>query len=115
MMIIICSATESRLTAHDDAVPIAPETYAIHPPKMPTPPLQRPCRGHIPQKNLLVPSNAGEARVIVRHRQVEDLVAVGRVGLHEPRFGDGGGRFERVVQVDGPVGGAGQDLAGVQR
>lgn len=79
---------------------------------MPTPPLQRPRRRHIPQEDLLVASDAGEARVIVRHRQVEDLVAVGRVGLHEPRFGDGGGRLERVVQVDGSVGGAGQDLPG---
>lgn len=105
----------TKPTAHDDAVPIAPEPNTVHAPKMPAPPLQRPRRGHIPQEDLLVTSDAGKARIIVRHRQVEDLVAVGRVGLHEARFGNGGGGLERVVQMDGSVGGASQDLPGAPR
>lgn len=38
---------------------------------------------------------------------------MGGVGLDQAGFGDGGGGFEGVVEVDGSVGGAGEDLDGV--
>ncbi|KAL8782894.1 MAG: hypothetical protein Q9213_005006 [Squamulea squamosa] len=74
---------------------------------MPRPPPQRPRRRHIPQENLLVPSHAGESRVILRDGDVEDFVAVGGICLDQTRVRGGGGGFGGVVETDGAVGGTG--------
>lgn len=66
--------------------------------------------GNIPQKNLPVPADGGEARVIVGNGDVEDFVAVRGVALDEAGFGRGRVRLGRVVEVDGAVRGAGEDL-----
>lgn len=77
---------------------------------MPRPSSQCPGGSHIPQKNLLVSAHAGKARVVFCDGEVEDFVAVGAVGLDQAGFWGGGGGFQRVVEVDGAVGGAGEDL-----
>ena len=50
---------------------------------MTRPSSQGPRRSHIPQKDLLVPANAGKAGVIIRDCEIEDFVAMCRVGLDE--------------------------------
>jgi len=74
---------------------------------MPAPPPQRARRGDVPEENGLVPADGAEARVVGADGEVEDFVAVGRVGLDEAGFWDCGGGFGGVVEVDGAVGGAG--------
>ena len=96
---------------------------------MARPPPQRAARGHVPQEDLPVAADAGEAGVVGRDGEVEHFVAVRGVGLDEAGGrgggesaggggstggGEGGGRgFEGVVEPDGAVGGAGEDLGRV--
>ncbi len=63
--------------------PFPSKPHTIDPPKMPGPPPQRPRSSHIPQKDLLIPSDGREARVVVCDCYIEDFVAVGGVGLDE--------------------------------
>ncbi len=83
---------------------------------MPREPAQRARGRDVPQENLLVAAHGGEASVVAADGEVEDGVAVRGVGLYQAGFGDLWVRFERVVEVDGAVGGAGEDLRwGVER
>lgn len=59
---------------------------------------------------MLVASDGCEACVVVCDGYVEDFVAVGGVGLDEAGAEGIGAGFEGVVEADGAVGGAGQDL-----
>lgn len=79
---------------------------------MTPPPPQRLALGDIPQKYLLVPTHGREPRVVVSHSDVEDFVAVRGVGLDQPGFRSVGVRFRGVVEVDGAVGRAGEDVGG---
>jgi hypothetical protein len=72
-------------------------------PTAPAPPPQRPRSRDIPQEDLLVPPYAGEARIVVFDREVQDLVAVRGVALDQAGLGDGRVGFERVVEVDEAV------------
>jgi len=96
--------TRGRLTGKHNRIPVSSETDTIDPPKVPAPPPQRARGGHVPQKHLLVPADAGEASIVGSDGEVEDLIPVGRVRLNETvvRRGDLG----RIVQPDGAVGGA---------
>ncbi len=77
-------------------------------------------RGHVPQEDGAVPADGGERGVVGRDADVEDFVAVGGVGLDELRWarrverGCGGGRggAGRVVEPDGAIRGAGEDVGG---
>lgn len=73
-------------------------------PAVSAPPPQRPRRRDIPQEDLLVTPYAGEARIVVGDREVQDLVAVRGVALDQTGLGDGRVGFERVVEVDEAVG-----------
>lgn len=64
----------------------------------------------VPKKDLLVSAHGGEASVVARDGEVEDGVTVRRVALDQTGFGDLGVRFEGIVEVNGAVGGAAEDL-----
>lgn len=61
---------------------------------------------------MLVAAGGDEARVVGGDGEGEDGVAVGVVGLDQAGFGDCGVGFLGVVEVDGAVGGAGEELGG---
>lgn len=67
---------------------------------MSRPSSQRPRGCDIPQEDLLVPSHAGETRIVLGDGDVEDFISVGRVCLNESRTNGGAGRFGRVVEAD---------------
>ncbi len=77
---------------------------------MPAESAQSPRSGNIPEEDLPVPAYRSEARVVVGDGDVKDFVAVRRVGLDEAGFELGGVGFGGVVEVDGAIGGAGEDL-----
>jgi len=79
------TGTRRKLTRNNNIPPRSPKRTSIHPPHMPAPPPQRPRARHIPQKHRLIPSDADEARVVVRDGDVQDLVAVCAVRLHQAR------------------------------
>ncbi len=121
-----------RLTTGHDAASLAAKPHGIDATHVARPAPQRRPRRHIPQEDLTVAAHAGEARIVVRDGQIQHLVAVRRVRLHQarrrgagaaaaagarlPAAGAGGGRREvgpgalRVEEADGAVGGAGQNL-----
>lgn len=70
---------------------------------MASPSPQRPGRRNIPVKNLLVPSDAGEASVVVRDGKIEDFVAMSRIDLDQSRFRHGRIGFAGVVEMDGTI------------
>jgi hypothetical protein len=88
---------------------------------MPLPSPQHLRQRHVPQQNILVPANARKPRIVRRNRDVEHLVRVSGVGLHQsrrtrrrPMRVRGIGRdavrgcgFGWVVEADESVGGAG--------
>ena len=59
---------------------------------------------------MLVPTYASKARIIFRDSKIEDFVAMGAVALDKARLGHGGVGFKRVIEMDGAVGRAGEDL-----
>lgn len=77
---------------------------------MPAPSAQRPRCGDVPEEDLLVAADGGEACVVAGYGEVEHLVAVGAVGLDQAGGGGCWGSFLGVVEVDAAVGGAGEDL-----
>jgi len=84
---------------------------------VPAPATQRPGRADVPEEDLLVAAGGDEARVVGGDGEGEDGVAVGVVGLDQAGFGDCGVGFLGVgflgvVEVDGAVGGAGEELGG---
>lgn len=74
---------------------------------------QRPRGRHIPQEDLLVPTNACEARVVLGDGDVQDFIPVRGVRLNQSGSGRGEGGFSRVVEAYETVGGAGQELGGM--
>ena len=89
-----------------------PEAHAVDAAEVPAPPLQRSSRNYVPEKDLLVATDAGEPGIVVANGEIEDFVAVSGVGLDEAGFGSGAGGFGGVVEVDGAVTGACKDLTG---
>lgn len=61
---------------------------------------------------MLVAAGGDEAGVVGRYGKGEDGVTVGGIGLDEAGFGNGGVGFLGVVEMDGAVRGAGQELMG---
>ena len=74
---------------------------------MSAPAAERARRGDVPEEDLLVAADGGEAGVVARDGEGEDAVAVGGVGLDQAGFWGVWVGFEGVVEVDGAVGGAG--------
>lgn len=67
-----------------------------------TEPTDRLGRGDVPKEGGAVAADGGEALVVGGDGEVEDLVAVGGVGLNEAAFRDDGlGGSRRLVAVDG--------------
>ncbi len=75
----------NKPTANEDGSALAAKRHGIDAPKVPGKAPQRARRGHIPQEDLLVAPNAGEAGIVIRHSNVEHLVAVGIECLHQRR------------------------------
>ena len=73
---------------------------------MARPAAQRARGADVPEEDLLVAADGGEARVVRGEGEVEDFVAVGGVGLDEV----GGGGVGGVGEVDGAVCGAGEEV-----
>lgn len=71
-----------NLTA-DDYTVVSAKINGIDSSGMACPPPQGFVLGHIPKEHLSVTAHACESRVVLRHRYVEDLVAMSGVGLHE--------------------------------
>lgn len=97
-------------TADHHAVPFPAEPNAVDPAKMSTPSAQRSRRRHVPQEDLLVPAHAREPRIVVGDGEIENLVAVGRIALDQTGLGDRRVGLGRVVEMDGAIRGAGEQL-----
>ena len=70
---------------------------------MASPSSQRSCAADIPEEDLFIAANGGEARVVARDCEVEYFVAVGFIGLDQTGRRDIGGGFSGVVEVDSTV------------
>jgi len=73
--------------------------------------------GYIPEKDGTVAANRSERGVVSRNADIEHLIAMSRICLNElsgfwRREGIRNlrGRAGRIVEADGPVRGAGQDI-----
>ena len=105
-MTIPSPPTEPQHTAYNNAIPLTPKSTRIYARKMSIEPPQRLRSRDIPQKHSLVPADADEPIVAFRDREIEDFVAVSRVGLYELRLCGGRG----IEDADLAIGRAGQDL-----
>lgn len=63
---------------------------------------------------MLVPTDGDEASVVAGNSEIENGVAMRGIALDKTGFGNIGIGFQRIIEVDGAVRGAGEDLV-VQR
>ena len=68
--------------------------------------------GHIPEEDLFVAPGGGETGVVCCDGEIEDFVAMGGIGLDQARGWGRGKCFERIIEIDRAVRGAGEDLGG---
>lgn len=104
------------LTRNDNPIPLPSELHRLHPRPVSRPPPHRPSLLHIPQKHLPIPPDTREARIVRRDRDIQHRVPVGLI-LLDRGGGLNRGRRKRVArgrdgagQVDGAVGGAGEEV-----
>ena len=102
--------TQDIRTANDNTIILPTKPHAIDPSVMATPSSQRPRSRNIPQENLLVPTHTREPGIILRHGDIQHLIPMRRVLLHQPRSGRIRRYFRGVIEMDSAIRGTGQDL-----
>ena len=73
-------------------------------------PPQRASAGDVPEEDLAIAADGCKPGIVIGDGDVEDFIAVRRIGLDEAGLGLVRLGFGGIIEMDGTVGGAGEDL-----